>query len=409
MNVTRRTFSKGLALAGLAGLVDSRNLFAESGNPKITIEKIEIYPVLYPMVMRFKFFEGPVSGTGRPSVIIKITGSDGTVGWGQSVPIPRWSGETLEGAVACLRNYLIPVLIGQDAFDLEGIHHSMEKEIAPDFSTTYAITKAGIDIALYDLMGRALMKNVAELWDKKTPDEMVLSWTLNPKTLDEVDGLIQKGRDHGFENFNVKISPDPKVDLELCHRVKKAVPDGFLWADANCGYDVATALEMAPKLADAGVAVFEGPLHPDYISGWQKLVKQGALPIIMDEGCVSPVEVQEFIGLKMLNGIAMKPSRCGGLTSAVGQIKLLQKNNMLVLGSGLTDPDLSLAASLILFGAFGVSHPCALNGPQFLGTSILKDPFVVKGGKLPVPKGHGLGVEVDEEKVKELSAQTWKG
>ena len=155
--------------------------------------------------------------------------------------------------------------------------------------------------------------------------------------------------------------------------------------------------------------MFEGPLHPDYISGWQKLVKQGALPIIMDEGCVSPLDVEEFIKLKMLNGISEKPSRCGGLASLVAQIELLQKNNMLVLGSGLTDPDLSLAASLIAFGAFGVKHPCALNGPQFLGISVLKEPFVVKGGKLPVPKGYGLGVEVDEDKVKELSAQTWKG
>jgi len=421
----RREFSKSVALAGLAGLLDAKNVFSDAApapmtshdpmypdfahGTKLTIEKIDIYPVWYPMVMRFKFFEGPVGGSGRPSVILKITANDGTVGWGQSVPIPRWSGETLEGAVACPKNYLVPGLIGKDVFNLEDIHHTMTKEMASDFSTSYPITKAGIDIALYDLIGKALKKNVAELWGRKTPDDLLLSWTLNPKELGETEALMQKGRDRGYQNFNIKIAPDTKYDLDLCRIVKKAAPDGFLWADANCGYDVATALEMAPKLADAGVAVFEGALHPNNISGYQQLVKQGALPIIMDEGCVSPVEVSEFIQLKMLSGIAMKPSRCGGLTSAVAQLNLLEKNNLLFLGSGLTDPDISLAASLILYGAYGLKRPAALNGPQFLGDSVLKEPITVTGGRVKIPKGPGLGVEVDEDKVKDLSARTWKG
>ena len=303
--------------------------------------------------------------------------------------------------MACLRNYLVPVLIGKNVFDLEDIHHTMGKEMAPDFATSYPITKAGLDIALYDLIGKALKKNVAELWGRTTPDDLVLSWTLNPKDLGEVDGLIQKGKDRGYQNFNVKVSPDTKVDLELCKMVKKAVPDGFLWIDANCGYDTATALEMAPKFADLGVAVFEGALHPNCISGYQALVKQGALPIIMDEGCVSPVEVAEFMRLKMLKGIAMKPSRCGGLTSAVAQLNLLEKNKLLFLGSGLTDPDISLSASLILYGAYGLDRPAALNGPQFLGLSMLTTPLLPVDGFLSAPDGPGLGVEVNEDAVRE--------
>src|SRR5690606_14881836 len=132
------------------------------------------------------------------------------------------------------------------------------------------------------------------LWSRTTPDDLLLSWTLNPLKLDDIPDLIEKGRARGYENFNVKVAPDKKFDLEMCRMVKKLVPDGFLWADANGGYDEAAALEMAPKLADIGVAVLEGPLHPNHLAGYQKLVKQGALPILMDEGCVSPVEVEEF-------------------------------------------------------------------------------------------------------------------
>jgi L-alanine-DL-glutamate epimerase-like enolase superfamily enzyme len=413
--MTRREFTKSMAMTAAVGMFSGKSLFAASapssaasgGNmSKLTIEKIEIFPVRYPMVMRFKFFEAPVGLPGRPAVIIKMTASDGTVGWGESVPIPRWSGETLEGAVSTLKNYLIPILIGREVFDLAGAHKVMNYEIADGFSTSYPITKAGLDIALHDIMGKVLKKNVAELWGRTTPDDLLLSWTLNPRELGDIEGLIQKGRDRGYENFNVKVAPDKKFDLEMCRMVKKLVPDGFLWADANGGYDEASALEMAPKLADAGVAVLEGPLHPKHLTGYQKLVKQGALPILMDEGCVSPVEVEEFIKLKCITGVAMKPSRCGGLTSAVAQLNLLEKHKLLFLGSGLTDPDISLAATLCLYGAYGLKRPAALNGPQFLGESVLKEPFKVVGGRVKIPKGHGLGIEVDEDKVRDLSART---
>lgn len=417
----RREFSKTLAAAATVGLFESKRVLADASpipaapaaanapTVKLLIEKIDLFPVRYPMTMRFKFFEGPVSGGGRPAIIIKITAADGTVGWGESVPIPRWGGETPEGALACLKNYLAPVLIGQDAYDLTHLHGLMSKEIANGFSTGYPITKAGIDIALHDLIGKARGKNIAELWGLKTPEDLVLSWTLNPKTLDETGSLIQKGRDRGYRNFNVKIAPDKRYDLELCAQVKKAAPDGFLWADANCGYGTAEALDIAPKLAKLGVAVLEGPLHPNNISGYQELRKQGALPIIMDEGCVSPTDVAEFIKLRMMDGVAMKPARCGGLVSAKAQIESLRKAGLRFLGSGLTDPDISLAATLILYGAFGLDRPAALNGPQFLGASVLKRPLAVRDGKIPIPKGPGLGIEVDEEKVRELSARTWRG
>jgi muconate cycloisomerase len=98
----------------------------------------------------------------------------------------------------------------------------------------------------------------------------------------------------------------------------------------------------------------------------------------------------------------MKPARCGGLTAARRQIEILQRAGLRFLGSGLCDPDLSLAASLALYGAYDLATPAALNGPQFLAASILKDPFTVQDGELTVPTGPGLGVEVDEAKLHAL-------
>lgn len=402
--VSRRAFLQG-AMGTLAALTMSGMAGAQTARP-LKIDRIDLFPVRYPTVMRFKFFEGPASGTGRAAVLIKITADDGAVGWGESVPVPRWSYETLESAVSTIENYLRPILIGMDPFDLKGMHDAMNREIANSFSTGAPITKAGIDIALHDLIGKATGRNLAELWGRSLPDELVLSWTLNPKTLDEVEPLIEKGRERGFENFNIKVAPDPAFDLELCRMVKRLVPGGFLWGDANGGYDLATALDVAPKLADAGMAVFEEPLPANRLTGYQELKKQGALPIILDEGVVSPSDLIEFIKLGCCDGVAMKPARCGGLVSAVQQIEIMEDAGLMFLGSGLTDPDVSLAASLILYGAFGLKHPAALNGPQFLGASVIAEPFAPMGGKVRIPKGPGLGIEVDEAKVRALVEQS---
>jgi muconate cycloisomerase len=91
------------------------------------------------------------------------------------------------------------------------------------------------------------------------------------------------------------------------------------------------------------------------------------------------------------------------LYDARWQTEILERERMLFLGSGLTDPDVSLAASLILFGAYGLKYPAALNGLQFLRGSFLKTPFVLEDGALRVPPGPGLGVEVDEQKVRDAS------
>jgi len=367
------------------------------------IATIETFPVLYPVAGRFKFFENAGGRPlGRPAVIIKITADDGTVGWGESVPSNRWSYETVESVLTTIANHLAPELIGGAPFDTDALHAAMNRVIAPSFSTGQPICKAGIDLALFDLTGRLLKQPAAERWGRRDHDSVTLSWTLNPRTLDEVEDLVNQAHARGYRHFNIKIAPDPKFDLELLRLVKRLAPDAELWADANGGYTEADALAVAPKLADLGVSFFEQPVAANRLSGFAKLKQQGALPIIMDEGVVSVVELEEFHRLKLLDGVAIKVARCGGLTEARRQVKFLEDSGLIFLGSGLTDPDVSLAASLALFAAHGLKHAAALNGPQFLTASVAKQPFVPVNGELQPPTGFGLGIEVDEAKLAAL-------
>lgn len=369
----------------------------------VTISLVEAMPVLYPVAGHFKFFENAAGRPpGRPAVVVRIEASDGSEGWGECVPSPKWSYETLETVLSTIRRYLAPELVGRDPLAAAELHAAMNRAIAPSFSTGQPICKAGIDLALFDLAGKLLQKSAFERLGRHDRRSIALSWTLNPRTPAEVETLVAQAHGRDYEHFNIKIGLDPQADLELVRLVRRLAPGAELWVDANGGYSERDALALAPKLAELGVAFFEQPVAANRLSGFARLKQQGALPIVMDEGIVSTVELEEFHGLRLLDGAAIKVSRAGGLIEARRQIEFLQRHGLIFLGSGLTDPDISLAASLALFCAYGLAHPAALNGPQYLTASAIKTPFHPRQAELAAPEGVGLGFEIDHAALERL-------
>ncbi len=129
-----------------------------------TIARIETFAINYPVSGRFKFFENSQGRpSGRPAVVVKITADNGSIGWGQSVPTPRWSYETLDTVRSTIDGYLAPELIGQNVFDHQRLADLMNQAIAGSFSIGQPICKAGIELALIDLTGKLLGQGAAAL------------------------------------------------------------------------------------------------------------------------------------------------------------------------------------------------------------------------------------------------------
>jgi L-alanine-DL-glutamate epimerase-like enolase superfamily enzyme len=349
------------------------------------ISRVEVRRFDYALVGEFKFFKTKL----RPSVLVRLTDDAGLQGWGQSVPVETWTYETAESVESTLEHYLAPAMVGADPADLPDVHARMERAIKPSFSVGQPLAKAAIDLACYDLWGKQTGRSVCELLGGRRSDEVKLSWTVNATSLDKAEQQLEQGRAAGYDSFNVKVGAPQTTDhdFELITLVRKFESKGFHWADANTSYDLATAKQMASKLADAGFRALESPLPPNRIRDYQALKRHGALPILMDEGIVSPVEAEEFAALGMFHGIAMKVARCGGLWHASRIIEVLKQKELLVFASGLTDPDLSLAASLHLFSFAGLERPAALNGPQYLAG------HRAQGDRVRVPTNPGLGIE----------------
>jgi L-alanine-DL-glutamate epimerase-like enolase superfamily enzyme len=361
-----------------------------------SIARVESGRLDYPLAGEFKFFRAGV----RPSVVVRLTDSAGVQGWGQAVPVETWTYETAESVESTLARYLGPAVLGAEPSDLADVHARMERAIRPSFSVGQPLAKAAIDLACYDLWGKQSGRRVCDLLSPTKVASVKLSWTINTTSLEKAAEQLEQGRAAGYASYNVKIGAPqtPDYDRSLVRAVREFAPQGFHWADANTSYDLATAKRMAGVLADAGFKALESPLPPNRLRDYQALKRHGALPILMDEGIVSPVEAEEFAALGMYDGIAMKVARCGGLWPASQITQFLEKQNLLLFASGLTDPDLSLAASLHLFAAAGLERPAALNGPQYLAMK-----FRPEKDAMRVPRAPGLGIDVDESAVRWLS------
>ena len=364
------------------------------------ITKVDIGRFDYAVAGEFKFFSpGPDGRVTRPSVLVRLTDASGRTGWGQAVPVPSWTYETVETVLTTLRIYLAPLVLGRDPADFDGLHAAMNTAIRPAFSTGQPLCKAALDLACHDLAGQQRGVPAWKLFGPPATarSTLTLSWTVASPKPAVIEQQLAEGHARGYRNFNIKVGypQTADYDLDLARRVRAFAPNGFLWADANTGYTPEQALAIAPRLRAAGVDVLESPLPPTQIRGYQALKKQGALPILMDEGIVGPEVSAEFIALGLMDGMALKPARNAGLRPSVQIVNQLHAAGLMVLGSGLTDPDFSLAAATQLYAWAGLTHPCALNGPQFLADSLTGPALVPQGDTLTVPTAPGLGLAPD--------------
>ncbi|WP_195892063.1 mandelate racemase/muconate lactonizing enzyme family protein [Bacillus niameyensis] len=343
----------------------------------------------------------------RTVMMVKLTDEDGFVGWGEGSPSYLWSSETIETVIATLENYFIPSIIDADIYDIDEFHSRMEKAIGPAFSTSHPIAKCALDTAIHDLKAHRLGVNISEMWGLCRNKEVTLSWTVSADNLQQAKLIVEEGLSQGYQNFNVKLGADPILDVQLCHYIKKMVPNGFLWGDANGGYTFNEATKYISSLEDAGLDLLEQPFSSNDWSNWKRFKNFASIPIAVDEAIVSPKDLMEWIKQDLITAFTTKVTRNGGLYPSFQCAIIAQQANLLILSSGLTETGLGLATNLHLACAFGIDLPCAWNGPQFLGDDILTKPLNIEAGRIQLPSGPGIGVEVDEEKVRFLSRDFW--
>jgi muconate cycloisomerase len=369
------------------------------------IKTIEVFPVRLPMKAVLTLPRGPsrTIAEGKRIALVKLTDADGHVGWGEAGPSRRWSAETVESCASSIREYLAPALIGHDVFDIAGAHAKMNVELAPGLDPGQPIAKCALDVALHDLVCRKLGIPLQAWLGAKRVDRIPLARLVSASSPEQAAEITRQGLAEGYRGFKVKVGHHKALDVELVRAVIEEASGAYIWPDANQAYSLEEAMRMARAFERLGVTLFEQPVPMTDVYAMRKLVSASAMTIALDEAAVGIPYLIELIRREAVEGLAIKVSKVGGIHYARQMCDLALNAGLKLIGSGLQDAPIGFAASVHLFAAYGITDPVDLNGPQFIAEDYLKQPFPVERQVALVPATPGLGIEIDEQKVRQFA------
>ncbi|MGM8366016.1 mandelate racemase/muconate lactonizing enzyme family protein [Virgibacillus sp. W0181] len=363
----------------------------------VKIIEAEIYGVAYPL--KKPFIISYTTYHHMPTVLIKLKTSDGMIGWGEATPDEHVTGESLTSTIAMLRDTLLPAIAGKSPFEMERIHEAMNEAVygAPT-------AKAAIDIACYDLAGKALKTPVYQLLGGKYREEMEVPYVLSILPPEQLVKEAKEAVAKGYQILKMKVGTDLALDVERIRKVAEAVGDSIsIKVDANQGWStVANTLKVLRQLKNVSVDWYEQPVMADDFEGLATVRLKSEEAIMADEGIRNSSDLYKLLKLQAVDFINIKLMKCGGIFPAM---KLSAQAEMAgvpaQMGSMVESGVASLAGLHVMTAVKNViSHE--LVGPEMFADDAAD--FSIQGPTVRIPEKPGLGIVLDEEKLLNFSS-----
>ncbi len=368
---------------------------AAPAGTKTLIRRIEPIAVSLPMIKPMKM--AGVLIKAADNVLVRVELAGGEIGWGEAASAHSMTGETVESMMAAIR-HMAPTLLEMDGADIEAVSARMDQLMYYNQSA-----KSAVEMALHDALGKSLNKPVYELLGGKQRSRVPVLWLLGTGSIegDIAEALSKKAA--GFVAYKVKVGVGDAADDALRTReVCAALGQGLLIsADANQGYSLEQALAYVKAVDGAGLDFFEQPISGHDIDGMATLAAATRIPIGFDEGMHGMEDLLLHHERKAARGCSLKTIKLGGLKGVMRAAGLCHQLGMQVnlackvAESGIAAASLMHLAAAVPEVAWGVSI-----SNQYLADDIVRATVKVVDGHAEVPAGTGLGVEVDEAKVR---------
>jgi len=372
------------------------------------ITTLQAYPLRCSLAEPFAYSQKWV--TQRTAVLVKVTTDVGLVGWGEIFCHDSWP-----AVVALVERVFEPLVVGHDPLAIGVIWDTLyawSRDYGQKGVTVGAIS--GIDIALWDILGKATDLPVSTLLGGRFREQVPCYATGLYRTgvsmedpgplADEAVGYVEQG----YRAIKMKVGFGLPRDTEGVAVVRQAIgTDIELMVDANHAYDAATAIRLGRALAPYHIAWFEEPVVPENLEGYRAVRQALDVPIAGGEAEFTRYGFRDLISRGCVDIAQPDICLCGGLSEAIRIAALAQTWNVRCLphvwGTGV-----AVAAALHLLSALPDTPPSlAASSPLYLELDRTKNPLrdqvvatpleVSDGGMLAVPAGPGLGIEIDED------------
>ncbi len=367
------------------------------------IKKVTCHVVSAPVERPFTSSRGWLYKT-RGSCIVEIETADGIVGWGECY------GPSAV-AKAYIETQFAPRIIGRDAFDVEVIWEDLYNRIK-DYGGRGMATSAlsGIDIALWDIIGKSCGKPIHKLIGGAYRTE-VTAYATGLYFID-MDRLVEEAVEeanefvgNGFVAIKMKIGlGSPKLDIERVAAVRKAIGDDVrLMVDANHCFTVPQAIRIGRELEKLNVEWFEEPISPEDVDGYIEVTRSLDMAVAGGENEFTRWGFRDLVVRKAMDIIQPDVCAAGGI-SECRKIATLASAHGVECIPHAWGSAIGLAATLHFLAALPDQPPSFRPMPPLLELEQCENPFrdllsvepiVQQGGKVQIPTGAGLGIEIN--------------
>lgn len=342
--------------------------------------------------------------SSRNTLWVEIIADDGTAGWGECYG-------PAEVYQAAITSFYGPRLLRLDPLATDRLWHGMWQS-SFDFARGGVMMGAmsGIDMALWDLKGKALGLSVSELMGGRYRDSMPcyatgMYFTDMPEGK-LIDALISEAltyREQGFTAMKIKVGKNPAFDVRWIAAMRRALPEMTLMADANHAYDLPEAVRIGRVLDEHGFAWFEEPLSPECESQFRQLHDKLGVPLAAGECEQTRYGFQRLLSPGGVQIAQPDLAYCGGISEAL-KIRAVASTLGVNVIPHCWGTMLNLAAATH-FLASGYREPGrAEDGgaileldrtPNPLRDELFETPVTIADATVHVPTAPGLGVAVD--------------
>lgn len=356
------------------------------------ISKLEVIPFGVPIK---NFADAYTSFSTSNAVLVKIFAEDGTIGYGEACAWePEFYGETLESVSSTIEKYIAPIIIGENAFNINRIIAKIDANIA-----RITCAKEGIDLALHDLKGKLLNAPVYNLLGGCFREEIPVASEIGIDTPDEMAKNALRIIELGIKVIKIKGSDEMKLDVKRIKSVREAVGDEIeLRLDPNATWTTIGTIKIMKEIENCNLQLLEQPIPSWDLKGMAHIRNNIGIPLMADESIWTPQDVIKIAEYGAADIINIKIAKSCGLALAK-QIEYVSESLGLPCIAGTEiEPGFSLIAKLHLAASMKI-HPLASEFTELslLEKNILDHEIRIENGCVKVPSGPGLGVKLDDK------------
>jgi L-alanine-DL-glutamate epimerase-like enolase superfamily enzyme len=338
------------------------------------------------------------------SVIVEIETDEGVTGIGESPVV--WAGQA-EVTRALLRG-VDHLVVGADPLEPDIIRRRLYAETGMAHLGTQGISWAisGIDIALWDIVGRVAGLPLHRLWGGAWRDRSAFYADLVPDEPEQMAEDAKAAVERGFRTVYFKVGFAPEVDEARVRAVRAAIGDGpRIRVDANAAWSPALALRMLQRLSVYGIEYVEQPLPPGDPAELARLRARSPVPILAHESSLSLEGTLAVIRHGAADAVQLDPRFDAGIPGARTAAQVAEAAGLPAVTHTFGETGVGTALMLQLHAAhrnFVLDNQTYY--PNLTDDVILGGPLDFDGPFLAVPTGPGLGVDLDHERVAHWAA-----